>query len=189
MTHALRIGLILWCTCHLAACSSSGAVISWREEVRLNDDRTIVIEHKERCDPGYSGKNHELCIAREHWVTLDLPDFSPVPIVWHQDLFPVVINIDAGKLYVVGYPRTGYEDNMSGNPKPPYIGFVWQDGQWKHIPFGQIPTAIYDTNVFTGNAFTDNEVLTVKRKEGSEGHMRGNPMTVAFLKRIDPSLK
>ena len=86
---------------------------------------------------------------------MDLPEFAAIPIVWHQSLSPIVVNIDAGKLYVVGLPPTGREDEMLGRPRPPYIGFVWQGGQWKQIAFEQTarvkvvvasvmqPTAVY----------------------------------------------
>jgi len=152
---SLGVCLAIWCACALAACSSSGKIVSWQEEVKLSDGRTIVIKHQERCDKGYSGKRLEHCIAREHWVTLDLPEFAAIPIVWHQSLSPIVVNIDAGKLYVVGLPPTGREDEMLGRPRPPYIGFVWQGGQWKQIAFEQTarvkvvvasvmqPTAVY----------------------------------------------
>ncbi len=183
----IREFLLLSIGLGILGCSSSSPIVEWREEVKINDGRTIVIEQKEKCDPGYSGKEHELCIARETWVTLNLPEFSPDPIVWHQNLFAIVVNISAGHLYIVGCPPTQRELEAYGNPKPPYLGFTWSSGQWVKIPFGKIPVDIYDTNIFIGNA-PGTKYLTLSRKNSSEKGMRGSPTTVQFLKRIDPSL-
>ncbi|MGZ3254869.1 MAG: hypothetical protein ACXU7D_11245, partial [Burkholderiaceae bacterium] len=69
------------------------------------------------------------CIAREGWLTISLPEFSEQPIVWHEHLFAIVVNIHGGRLYVVGCPPTAREEQYYGNPKPNYVGFVWEGGQ------------------------------------------------------------
>ena len=186
-----RTGSALLCVLGLQclfSCSRSHTALAWREEVRLLDGRTITIGQKRNCEPGYTGNVAGDCISRETWVTLDLPEFSSGQILWHENLFAIVINVYAGNLYVVGYPTLSQELVKYGNPKPPYVGYIWRKDHWERIPFAQIPTQIYETNVFTGNMPVEGNHLTVAQKESDALGMRGNPRTVKFLNRIDPSL-
>lgn len=159
----------------LGACSFFGYV-TWKEEVQLNDGRVIVVEQQKRAGHG---------IAREAWLTINLPEFSAQPIVWHEHLSPLVVNIDGGKLYVVGYTPTVVEFKQYGNPRPFYVGFVWKGGVWSRISFDRIPARIYVTNMLIdgfpprGTAF-----LTLEKKNGSD--MNGRATAPPSLKRIDP---
>ena len=171
----------------MTACASS--YVTWQEEVKLSDGRIIMVTQKKLCEGAYTGGNYADCVAREAWLTINLPEFSAQPIVWHEHLFAIVVNIHEGRLYVVGCPPTAREEQYYGNPKPNYVGFVWEGGQWKRIPFKEIPEAIYDTNMFLGHIPPSGAThLTVMRKESNERGMRGSPTTVPFMKRIDPNL-
>lgn len=75
---------------------------TWQEEVKLNDGRVIVVTQKKRCTDAFKGQNYVGCIDRESWLTINLPEFSVQPIIWHENLNPRVLNIHNGKLYVVG---------------------------------------------------------------------------------------
>src|SRR5579864_2311971 len=129
--------VITGCVMCLSACSFFGYV-TWQEEVMLNDGRVIVVEQKKHIDHG---------IGREAWLTINLPEFSARPIVWHESLSPLIVNIDGGRLYVVGFPPSEVELKHYGSPRPPYVGFVWENGAWKQIPFEKIPERIYTTNM------------------------------------------
>jgi hypothetical protein len=183
-TRVIRFILTVACAASVAACSTSGALVSWREEVKLSDGRKIVVEQRKQCDPGHRGTSNADCIARESWLTFDLPEFSAAPIVWHQRLFALLLNVSDGNLYVVGYPRTELEYEQLGRPKPPYIGFIWRAGQWQKIPIKDIPTAIYDTNLFLEDVLPGATYLTLERKQ----QMMGDSRIARFMRRIDPNL-
>ena len=181
--------LIILLGASMTACAKTDSV-SWQEEVKLNDGRTIVVTQKKRCEGAYTGGNYADCIEREAWLTINLPEFSARPIVWHEHLFAIVLNIHGGRLYVVGCPPSEREFHLYGSERPPYFGFVWENGLWKRIPFKEIPEEIYDTNMFIGDpSLAGTTLLTVARKESTESGMRGSPTTVPFMKRIDPTWK
>ena len=178
--------LILVCTVCMTACASS--YVTWQEEVKLSDGRIIMVTQKKLCEGAYTGGNYADCVAREAWLTINLPEFSAQPIVWHEHLFAIVVNIHEGRLYVVGSPPSEREFHLYGSERPPYFGFVWENGQWKRIPFREIPAAIYDTNMFLGHTPPSGTTyLTVTRKESRE--LNGNRGTAEELKRIDPTFK
>ena len=170
----------------LTACSKSVEYVTWQEEVRLNDNRTIVVTQKKFCDGGpHTGGKFAYCLDREAWLTINLPEISSQPIVWHEHLHPMIVNIDRGRLYIVGIPPTEREYRLYGNPEPIYIGFVWENGQWKRIPFNDIPEPIYDTNMLIeGIPSKGTTLLTLKNKESVE--MNGKPEYDADQRHIDP---
>lgn len=121
----------------LNACSSD--FVTWQEEVKLSDGRVITVTQKKSCENKY--------ICRETWITINLPEFSAQPIVWHEHLHAMVLNVYARRLYIVGMPPTQREYDQYGRPALPYIGFVWDNGTWKRIPIPEIPEQIYDANM------------------------------------------
>jgi hypothetical protein len=171
----------------MMSCSRTGTTLTWNEEVRLNDGRTVVVSQERHCEPGtYTGDMYGDCISRESWVTVRMPEFSSSDIVWHEKASPMVLNVYGGNLYSVGFPVTQRESIAYGNPKPPYVAFIFKRDHWERIPFNQIPTQIYDANVFPGNLPTGEKYLTWDRKLSSDIGMRGSPSTAKFLKRVDP---
>ena len=162
--------------------------VTWQEEVKLNDGRVIVVTQKKRCEGAYTGKEFAKCIAREAWLTINLPEFSSKEIVWHERLSPKIVNIHEGKLYVVGIPPTCLEFDFYGKPQPDYIGFIFESGGWRRIPFNKIPKAIYDTNLLTAGLPPEGtEYLTLERKQSKE--INGKPTISKHIKRIDPTFK
>jgi hypothetical protein len=138
---------LIWSFALLASLATFGAwllyvdaYVEWKEEVRLNDGRKIVVEQKKLADRG---------MAREAWFTLNLPEFSSQPIVWHGYLKPMVLNVDGGRLYLVGIYNTTVADlKKRYTPEPhPYVGFVWEGAKWVQIPFERIPNSIYNANL------------------------------------------
>jgi len=161
------------CLINLAACSP---YITWKEEVKLNDGRVIVVEQKKRMEGS---------IARETWLTINLPEFSASPIIWNEKLRPMVVNIDSGKLYVVGDPPTGREMELYGCPKPSYVGYIWEDGKWKRIPFNEIPERIYDSNMlFKSVPPSGTTFLNLERKNAPDLNGTTGPSAV---RRINPN--
>jgi hypothetical protein len=133
--------LVLGCLTSLNACSNN--FVTWQEEVKLSDGRVITVTQK---------KHMEGAFAREAWLTINLPEFSSQPIVWHEHLQAMVLNVYAGHLYVVGIPPTQREYDEYGRQALPYIGFMWENGQWKRISISNIPEQIYDANMIPEGA-------------------------------------
>jgi len=169
----------------LSACADS---ITWQEEVKLNDGRVIVVTQKKRCEGAYTGGNYAACIAREAWLTIKLPEFSAQDIVWHENLNPRIVNTHNGRLYVVGWPPTGREFELYGKQRPPYFGFVWENNQWKRIPFADIPEAIYDTNMLIESIPPAGTKLLTLGEKGSR-EINGDLTYKKHQRRIDPTYK
>lgn len=167
----------------LGGCSKT---VSWDEEVKLNDGRVIVVTQKKRCEGGdYNAKTNATCIAREAWLTLNLPEFSNKEIVWHESLDPMVVNIHQGRLYVVGFPPHTVEFRAYGATNPPYFGFLWDNGTWKRIAFRDIPEAIYDGNMLI-ESIPKNKTDFLKLAEKMSEAENGDPRYPPSLRRIDP---
>lgn len=133
--------------------SGCADTLTWQEEVKLSDGRVITVTQKRRYENVNTGHSpHSSSVPREVWLTFKLPEFGNKDIVWHEKLGPQILNLHNGKLYIVGFPPTGREFDLYGKQRPPYIGFRYQAGHWLRIPFTEIPTAIYDTNMWIGNA-------------------------------------
>lgn len=165
--------LLAGCFVNLGACSPYA---SWKEEVKLNDNRVIVVEQRKRVEAG---------IVRESWLTISLPELDSKPIVWHEHLSPIILNIYGGILYVVAIAWAGPEERMYDCPEHSYVGFIWQNSRWIRIPFTRIPENIYNTNMLIdavpprGTSF-----LTIAKKNGED--LNGDARLRLFWK-LDPN--
>lgn len=140
----------------VAGCSP---YVSWKEEVLLNDGKTTIVEQK-RLDEGDG--------LHEAWLTIHLSQISANPIVWHEHLDPLNLNVDHGTLYVVGVPSTGREVHFYGCPEHGAVGFKWEGGRWAKISFAEIPVSIYPTNLLILNLPPKGtRLLTIKEKWSS----------------------
>lgn len=173
----------------LSLTSGCDKTVQWKEEVKLNDGRIVVVTQKKRCEGGdYRANKDATCIARESWLTVRLPEFSDSDIVWHETLKPMVINVDEGQLYVIGLPPTSLEFRNYGAPNPPYIGFRWSNSDWIRINFTEIPKSIYETNMLIENIPRNRTSLLRLAVKDSELE-NGNSMYPAYFRRIDPKFK
>jgi hypothetical protein len=155
---------------------ASSAIHEWKEEVKLADGRIIVVEQKRRFD----GR-----VARESWLDLSLPESGGKTVEWHESLLPLVLNVSAGKLYLVARPPSSVEQARYGNPRRGYVAFQWADGKWKTIPFEDVPTAIYDSNMLIWPVpSNESRTLTLAEKNGTD--YNGNAKLPPELKRLLP---
>lgn len=166
----------------LGGCNST---FTWQEEVKLSDGRVITVTQKRRYEGAYNGQNYGV-IPREAWLTFRLPEFGNQDITWHENLKPWILNLHEGKLYVVGWPPTRLEFDLYGKQRPPYIGFLYENGQWRRITLTEIPDAIYDTNLWIENVPTHKAEQVSLNDKAEE--MR-NPELDRSRKRIDPTYK
>jgi len=179
----LMLGMVLASVPLIGGCGDN--TLTWQEEVKLTDGRVITITQKRRYQNIYGGKS-VVNLPREFWLTFNLPEFGNQEITWHENLLPQVLNVYQGKLYVVGTPGTEIEFRQYGNPKPSYLGYRYDTGKWRPIPFNEIPEAIYDTNLLinyapqNGAKFVSSAIKAEEMKEDSfTGHQkRINPKFV-----------
>ncbi|MCA3034553.1 MAG: hypothetical protein ING33_04975, partial [Rhodocyclaceae bacterium] len=68
---------------------------SWREEVRLSDGRVISVNQKRDFIEGRG--------TRRTWLTFSLPEMGGEQ-TWEQLLYPSIIDVADGKVYVIGRP-------------------------------------------------------------------------------------
>lgn len=190
----MQLLVVVTCASLLSACMSTmlgrpllggPGYVEWQEEVKLNDGRVIVVSQKKKCSEAYTGQNWTTCIAREAWVTINLPEFSDKAIVWHEHLKANVLNVHNQKLYIVGEFPTEQEFIQYGKPRPPFIGFLWQGANWERIPFSDIPQEIYDVNMLIkSNGPSGIKYLTLQQKNSKE--FNGNPVYRRIQRRLDP---
>jgi hypothetical protein len=180
MLKRLGLGALLATIPLLGGCNDN--TLTWQEEVKLLDGRTITVTQKRRYEKVYTGEGTG-SVVREVWLTLKLPEFSSQDIVWHENVKPRTLNVHDGKLYIVGFPPTWQEWDQYGKQSPPYIGFRYEAGKWLRIPFAEIPEAIYDTNLWIENnppnqsgsiSFAD-KVEEMRDRELSKIHKRVTP--------------
>lgn len=167
----------------LAPLNGCGNTFTWQEEVKLSDGRVITVTQKRRYEGAYNGQNYGV-IPREAWLNFRLPEFGDHDITWHERLKPWILNIHDGKLYVVGWPPTRLEFDLYGQQRPPYFGFLYENGQWRRISLAEIPEAIYDTNLWIENA-PKNKSEHVSLKDKAEEMQI--PELHRSRKRIDPT--
>ncbi len=163
----------------IGGCSNTS---SWQEEVKLLDGRVITITQKRRYENAYNGHNVGN-LPREFWLTFKLPEFSDQEITWHENLLPQVLNVHQGKLYAVGNADTEKSFRQYGNPNPSYLGYRYELGQWRRIPFNEIPEVIYDTNLLIANEPPNDATFVsfaFKAEEMKEDSLGGH------YKRINP---
>lgn len=137
----MTLGMVLACVPMLGGCGDN--TISWTEEVKLLDGRVITVVQKRRIDSRR--------MPREAWLTFKLPEFGDKEIVWHENLETQILNVYQGKLYVVGGFSSIVEFCQYDKPFPAYVGFRYDNDQWVRISFGDIPEAIYDSNMYFDN--------------------------------------
>jgi hypothetical protein len=167
----------------LAACSDE---VKWKEEVRLNDGRVVVIDQARRCAGGnYTAATNATCVATDASLGFRLPETGGQEVTWHERLNPMVLNVSGGHVYLVGYPVHPAEFRAYGGTNPPYIGFVLEGSQWQRIPFERIPAEIYDGNLLIESIpKTRTKSLSLAAKNGPGEN--GDPRYPAYLRRIDP---
>lgn len=167
----------------LSACGGNDT-ISWQEEVKLLDGRMIIVHQQRRFEGAYNGSNYG-GIPRESWLTLKLSETANLETTWHEKLEPSHLNVVNGKLYIVAQPPTTREYYLYDQPRPPYIGYVFENKAWRRIPFSEIPLAIYDTNL---SLDSENYIHAGQVTLADKQKMLDAPTLPKYLKRIDPDV-
>ena len=178
--------IILLIVSTIFSLSGCAQTVEWKEDVRLLDGRVVTVVQKKLCKGGdYAATVEATCLARDAWVRIEIPEINDHEILWHENLNPMVINIFKGRLYIVGTPPTSVEFRKYGAVNPPYYGFTWEGGNWKHIPFAEIPNEIYEGNMLIESIpKTRATHVTLEQKKIETGCCYRSPQ-----RRIDPNRK
>ena len=103
---------------------------SWQEEVQLPDGRKIIVKERRDFIEGYG--------TRRTWLTFSLPEMGGEQ-TWMQWLYPTMMGVADGKVYVVGRPRGSKQFEIYSYPKYVYVAFEWKNNQFERIPFLSVP--------------------------------------------------
>ncbi len=128
--------------------SASAKTFEWREEVVLHDGGMILISWWVRLVPGqpFQYMVGEQRLAFTHPATGQ-------PVTWVDTgkigsrLDPILLDVDAGRLYLVESARTGTDYDAFGCPTPPYIAFRYDAGSWTRIPLSELPMRFSNANL------------------------------------------
>jgi hypothetical protein len=172
----LKTLLIIQLGAAMTACADSNTK-SWQEEVKLLDGRIIIVTIKYGFPRG---------VFRESWVTLKLPETGNEETTWHEHLQPQNLNVVNGKLYIVGTTGTTVEFRLYNFPRPPYVGFVYDNKVWNRIPFNEIPEAMYDMNLSSYGVEPKNPRMATLAEKNK---ILMDPRRAKEFVRIDPLYK
>jgi hypothetical protein len=136
LVHALRLSLL--CTLVLTMVGCSRMSESWKEEVRLSDDRLIVVK---RTAKGRITRDMAMratgWIPRETTLRIAQIDGAAKPPVWRSVLIPVVMDYDPASstwsvVATYMFCDTWYD---MGRPASPYVQYVSVSGEaWRVVP-------------------------------------------------------
>jgi hypothetical protein len=106
---------------------------TWSDRVVLSDGRTLLVQQRREYHPGYG--------SSQSWLKFNVEERG-TPITWNAHLYPVMLGVSDGKVYVVGRPR-GYDQyRMNRLPKYMYVAFEYRNGKFERIPFLSVPESI-----------------------------------------------
>jgi hypothetical protein len=162
-----------------------GFSAEWREEVQLSDGRVVEITQQRRYEKTYVGDGSgKSTIVRDAWIRFRLPETDFKEVVWHENLIPMRFDMVDGKPFIVAYPHVGAQFIQYGRPKPAYLAYVYQQGEWHRVPFSEIPEIQYDFNLVAKRVFPDGMThLSLVEKKNKV--FNGNPDIDSCYKRIN----
>lgn len=142
----------------LSSMGAHSATMEWKEEVRLHDGSTVVL------DRFYNLGGRPTLDARERaaldeTVTFSLPG-SGKQIKWTTDfrdsvpepnsLNLLLLDVVNGVPYIATYPAGCIAYNKWKRPNPPYVFFKYESEEWKRIPLAEFPAKLTKSNVIVG---------------------------------------
>ena len=129
---------------------------SWKEEVRLHDGTTLIIERSQTRGGGHE-IGQEVPIA-EHKISFTLPGADEI-VTWKtassfdaNESFLILLALDVikGVPYIATHPAGSVAYQKWGSPNPPYVFFKYNVKAWHQIPLEELPVEIKEANVVIG---------------------------------------
>lgn len=170
----------------LSACAGAASLgeggTHWKEEVRLHDGRTLVVERAQR----YGGRREpgQGAPVAEHTITFTLPGAGR-PLAWTSEYgeelgranFNVLaLHVREATPYLVVEPNLCLAYNKWGRPNPPYLVFRHDGAAWQRIALAELPAEFKDVNLIINTKRVE-EIEELAAKPGyvpAEGVRRMN---------------
>lgn len=105
----------------------------WEDEVSLPDGRKIIVKQRRDFIEGHG--------TRKTWLTFSLPEMGGEQ-TWEQWLYPAMIGVIDGKVYVIGRPRGSKQFRMYSHPRYVYVAYEWRNERFERVPFLAVPEPI-----------------------------------------------
>lgn len=133
----------------LVGCAGGGRY--WREEVRLADGQTIVIERQHKLGNPLDREPQNYKFPPPvvgHVLDIPIPGTKEVAR-WetNQPLAPLAVGIRDGAIYLAASPGACWLYDQLGRPVPPYVFYRYEKGAWKRIAVDEFPDDIVNSNL------------------------------------------
>lgn len=129
-----------------AACEWFERDLNWKQEVRLQDGRTLMVDRVSRVTGKRfpEGGNYDIYQS----LTFTHPDTNE-RIAWAppEHTGPVMLDLDGPNVYYVVEAITVGDYNDIGCPNPPYLGYRYAGKQWQQIHIDDMPARFVERNV------------------------------------------
>lgn len=142
----------------------SPATLEWKEEVALEDGRTLLVERRVvMVRGGNVGERPD--VERERRLTFKHPTTGAV-ITWENGyasgprVHPELLDFDGDRPILVTVAQAGADYRMLDCPTPPYIAFRYEGQAWHRIPLADIPRRFVWLNLYPS---VDKEFLQSQR--------------------------
>lgn len=134
----------------MSACADG---TSWKEEVRLQDGSSIVVErsivrkgrHEPFQQPTIGEQNLSFKLPATHQRVRWKDEYSED--LGSANFLPMMLEIDKGTAYLVVLPMGCLSYNKWGRPNPPYVIFRFRSGEWRRITLQELPTRFKAPNL------------------------------------------
>ncbi len=147
-----KLGLLLMMGVSMSGCSNT---MEWKEEVKLNDGRVMVVERLFNLG-GYLTLDARERTPLDETITFILPD-SNKKILWKTEfndrvpelnsLSPLLLDVVGGIPYLATSPAGCVAYNKWGRPNPPYVLYKYVNDEWHRIPLKEFPTVLVHSNL------------------------------------------
>jgi len=156
MKQIAKLGLLLMMGVSMSAeAGLFSHTIKWKEEVKLNDDRVMVVERHFNLG-GYPTLDASERAPLDETITFTLPD-SNKKISWKTEfndhvpelnsLSPLLLDVIGGIPYLATTPAGCIAYNKWGRPNPPYVLYKYVNDEWKRIPLKEFPAVLVHANL------------------------------------------
>jgi hypothetical protein len=129
--------------------------MEWKEEVKLNDGRVMVVERHFNLD-GYPTLDASERTPLDETITFTIPD-SNKKISWRTEfkdqvpelnsLSPLLLDVVGGIPYFATSPAGCIAYNKWGRPNPPYVLYKYVNDDWQRIPLKEFPAVLVQANL------------------------------------------
>jgi len=132
--------------------SFSPTTLTWKEEVGLEDGRTLLVTRRVVLVRGGNiGERPD--VERERRLTFTHPTTGQI-ITWENGdtlgsrVRPKLLDFDGDRPVLVAVAQSNTDYSLLGCPTPPYIVFRYENGTWTRIPVTDLPRRLVWMNLY-----------------------------------------